>query len=571
MNYSTYNISLDIHDTASQVSLNVKKGDTLRRICAVLTENGKPYKIAEGVRAVFRAKKPADSNGYRAIVFNDAQIIDNKVCYIMVSENTEIAGIADCELTLYGTNGGVITSPKFTLIIDNTVNEDDEVEEIGSNELTALSALMTETANVKHEVETKLANGEFVGEQGKQGATYTPSVSADGVISWANDKGLDNPQPVNIKGIQGEKGEKGDQGIQGVQGVQGVRGNQGEKGDKGDTGRDGYTPIKGVDYYTEADKQEFRNELSAEHKQFANAIKGTAYGNTVVIDDVSPCEHTAKVNVHGKNLIPYPYANTTKEMYGITFTDNGDGSITINGTATNAAYFILQKDAEYGGTINAMAVESATNGAYVASSRLYYNSINKMLTVNINTGATITNETIYPQLEKGTTLSAYEPYLDPTTVTLTVQTESGESVATYTPNVDGICEVVSASPTITISTDKANAIIECEYNRDANKVIAELLGIIAQSVSLVTYIDLPSSGWQGTANLYSQVVSINGATENSKVDINPSVEQLAVFHEKDIAFVAENEDGVVTVYCIGQKPADDYTMQVTITEVITNG
>lgn len=28
------------------------------------------------------------------------------------------------------------------------------------------------------------------------------------------------------------------------------------KGDKGDTGANGYTPVKGTDYFTEADKQE---------------------------------------------------------------------------------------------------------------------------------------------------------------------------------------------------------------------------------------------------------------------------------------------------------------------------
>ena len=88
---------------------------------------------------------------------------------------------------------------------------------------------------------------------------------------------------------------------------------------------------------------------------------------------------------------------------------------------------------------------------------------------------------------------------------------------------------------------------------------------------LITHIELLASKWQGTESPYSQVVSIGGVTGNSRVDINPSVEQLAIFHDKDIAFVTENEDGVVTVYCIGQKPANDYTMQVTVTEVIANG
>lgn len=77
------------------------------------------------------------------------------------------------------------------------------------------------------------------GAPGKDGATFTPSVSAEGVISWTNDQGLENPDPVDIKGPQGEKGDKGDQGEQGEPGATGAQGPQGEKGDKGDQGETG--------------------------------------------------------------------------------------------------------------------------------------------------------------------------------------------------------------------------------------------------------------------------------------------------------------------------------------------
>ena len=142
---------------------------------------------------------------------------------------------------------------------------------------------------------------------GEDGATFIPSVSDDGVISWTNDKDLPNPEPVNIKGVKGDKGDKGDKGERGLQGIQGVQGLKGEtgaqgqrgadgtsathrwsgttlyitsasgttsanlkgdKGDKGDPGTngkdgqpgkdgaDGKTPVKGTDYFTEADKAE---------------------------------------------------------------------------------------------------------------------------------------------------------------------------------------------------------------------------------------------------------------------------------------------------------------------------
>ena len=80
-------------------------------------------------------------------------------------------------------------------------------------------------------------------------------------------------------------------------------------------------------------------------------------------------------------------------------------------------------------------------------------------------------------------------------------------------------------------------------------------------------VTLLASAWEGTENLYHQIVAIEGVTENSQVDLTPDVEQLAIFYEKDLSFVTENENGTVTVYAIGQKPLNDYTIQVTITEV----
>ena len=45
--------------------------------------------------------------------------------------------------------------------------------------------------------------------------------------------------------------------------------------------------------------------------------------------------------VDGVNKLPYPYLETTKTLNGITFTDNGDGTITANGTATTNVSFFL--------------------------------------------------------------------------------------------------------------------------------------------------------------------------------------------------------------------------------------
>ena len=84
----------------------------------------------------------------------------------------------------------------------------------------------------------------------------------------------------------------------------------------------------------------------------------------------------------------------------------------------------------------------------------------------------------------------------------------------------------------------------------------------------LTEISLPAANWKGAISPYSQVVAVDGVSVNSMVDLQPSVEQLEIFHNKDIAFTTENNGGVVTVYVIGDKPKNDYTIQATILEVV---
>lgn len=87
---------------------------------------------------------------------------------------------------------------------------------------------------------TSASGGE--GVAGENGATFTPAVTQEGMLSWTNDKGLANPSPINIMGPQGEKGEKGD------------KGDTGETGPQGEKGADG---LPGENYVlTDADKAE---------------------------------------------------------------------------------------------------------------------------------------------------------------------------------------------------------------------------------------------------------------------------------------------------------------------------
>ena len=81
------------------------------------------------------------------------------------------------------------------------------------------------------------------GEKGDKGEPGN-----DGAPGPKGDKG-DTGEP----GPQGPKGDTGDVGPQGPAGEQGPQGIQGPQGEQGPAGADGYTPVKGTDYFTEAD------------------------------------------------------------------------------------------------------------------------------------------------------------------------------------------------------------------------------------------------------------------------------------------------------------------------------
>lgn len=59
------------------------------------------------------------------------------------------------------------------------------------------------------------------------------------------------------------------------------------------------------------------------------------------IQDMIIYGRSSQFTTTGKNLLKYPYIETTKTYLGITFTDNKDGSINVSGTGTKTAYYNL--------------------------------------------------------------------------------------------------------------------------------------------------------------------------------------------------------------------------------------
>lgn len=91
---------------------------------------------------------------------------------------------------------------------------------------------------------------------------------------------------------------------------------------------------------------------------------------------------------------------------------------------------------------------------------------------------------------------------------------------------------------------------------------------IEEVSSRISTITLVANNWSGESNPWSQIVTINGVTANSKIDLQPTAAQIVELQDSDIALMAENNYGTITVYAFGSKPTIDYTMQVTLTEVV---
>lgn len=136
----------------------------------------------------------------------------------------------------------------------------------------------------------------------------------------------------------------------------------------------------------------------------------------------------------GANLIPYPYTETTKTINGITFTDNGDGSITVNGTATETVVFAVSKALKVqNGEHTIGKISEVTNTKEGVFAQLFYkkddgsyftqNVGNTPVTLSLSStiaysfqiavtkGVTVSNVTVYPMLNKGETALPCAPYV----------------------------------------------------------------------------------------------------------------------------------------------------------------
>lgn len=88
------------------------------------------------------------------------------------------------------------------------------------------------------------------------------------------------------------------------------------------------------------------------------------------------------------------------------------------------------------------------------------------------------------------------------------------------------------------------------------------------SLIKVTELTLAADGWKNAVSPYFQIVALDGVSVNSKVDLQPDTAQIAALAKSGTVLTAVNNNGIVTVYAVGNKPNEQITMQASISEVV---
>lgn len=195
---------------------------------------------------------------------------------------------------------------------------------------------------------------------------------------------------------------------------------------------------------------EFTNDAGylTEHQDISNLVVKEE-GKGLSSNDYTSEEKTKLGCVgtsQGRNIIPYPYSQTTKTVYGVTFTDNKDGSIGISGTqdgSTSRPYMgvgiwwgtdkkegNIKIDANTYFTISANCSSDNAGIRYYVydesgsklADNIVYGTATKTLKFDVDTWVALCIETAAnsetydcickPQLELGTIAHAYEPSIE---------------------------------------------------------------------------------------------------------------------------------------------------------------
>ena len=440
MKDTKFRILLDIHEVRSQVTIPVKVGDVSCKIYITLVEGGKPYKIHENSFGVFTGKKGDDN-----YLFNNCVIENGVIRYDFTPQTVAASGILECEVRIYDEDGGVLTTPSFTIVVDERAVKDSDLA--SGTEFTFLDEIIVNEGqrmeNERNRIEA-FNNMELTVED--KGDNY--------LLTKTNKDGSKEEFPIG----KGEDYEITPEDYQAI----------------ADKVVKDNLDSQAEEYFENLDARatEFLEDVKNQNKdyieeatEFTSSASGKAitiesanaplqalklYGKTTQDGTPTPTEPiplvsvgdsgSFEVGVYGKNFLNVNA--TTQTVNGVTFTVNADKSITVNGTATANVFFDLGMVKNkllrsklilkcgvggnwdtiifYMPSYDATGEVGACTDWNGTGAKVNLKGETGWARIFVKSGYTVNNKTFYPMLyHESLTDITYEPYKAKQTLTLT--------------------------------------------------------------------------------------------------------------------------------------------------------
>ncbi len=196
-----YDLRLDVGRMGSQAAVTVARRDRRARLLRVrLFSGANPVPLAGDMLAVLRGLKPDGE-----ILYNDCALNGNAIEQAMTDQMMAAVGLVECELTLYGADGLVLTTPRFDVYVTDTLYADGVIE--STDEYTGLTDAMTRLAALEAAV---------------GGAETTRAALYAEVKARYDAGGFDGAD--GAPGTNGKDGKEGRDGMPGAAGAPGVAG-----------------------------------------------------------------------------------------------------------------------------------------------------------------------------------------------------------------------------------------------------------------------------------------------------------------------------------------------------------
>lgn len=149
MNKQITRLTLDVGLRDSYKVVFAKMGDTERRVIAEIKDNGEDYSLA-GVNTVEVRCRKADGKQ----VTKNATKDNNTIVIDISGQMTTCKGTAIVDVVLYGTDGGVLSTAKFYLNVDDGAVSEDDIK--SSNEYESLTDALRMVGLAKEVANTAL-------------------------------------------------------------------------------------------------------------------------------------------------------------------------------------------------------------------------------------------------------------------------------------------------------------------------------------------------------------------------------------------------------------------------------